>query len=141
MLFVSITLSIAASAIPPCLIALIKVLSKFEVFEEKSYHEIIWLQILKTLREEKNAVRELRRCDERVHMLQCLVMQIKFTMFMPGLVIFYLVTILRLSYVCGVQLLRVWRKIRFLEHSNRQVAARWCLGAGAPSLVSFYITI
>jgi hypothetical protein len=29
---------------------------------------------LKTLREEKNVVQELRRCDERVHMFQCLVM-------------------------------------------------------------------
>src|SRR5439155_9196473 len=61
---------------PPCLIATIKVFSKFGALEERSYHEIIWLQILKTLREEKNAVRELRRCDERVHMFQCLVMYI-----------------------------------------------------------------
>jgi hypothetical protein len=73
---VLITLLIAASAIPPCLIATIKVFSKFGVLEERSYHKIIWLQILKTLREEKNIFRELRQCDERVHMFQCLVMYI-----------------------------------------------------------------
>ena len=50
---VSITPLIAASAVPPCLIATIKVFSKFGALEERSYHEIIWLQILKTLREEK----------------------------------------------------------------------------------------
>jgi hypothetical protein len=70
---VSITPPIAASAVPPCLIATVKVFSKFGALEERSYHEIVLLQILKTLREEKNAVRELRRCDERVHMFQCLV--------------------------------------------------------------------
>ena len=64
---VLITPPIAASAVPPCLIATIKVFSKFGALKERSYHEIIWLQILKTLREEKNAVRELRRCDETVH--------------------------------------------------------------------------
>jgi hypothetical protein len=69
-------LSIAASAVPPCLIATFKVFSKFGVLEERSYHEIIWLQILKTLREEKNIVRELRRCDEKVYMFQCLVIYI-----------------------------------------------------------------
>ena len=73
---ISIMPLIAASAVPPCLIATIKVFSKFGALEERSYHEIIWLQILKTLREEKNAVRELRRCGERVHMFQCLVMYI-----------------------------------------------------------------
>jgi hypothetical protein len=61
---------------PPYLIATIKVFSKFGALEERSYYEIIWLQILKTLREEKNAVQELRRCDERVHMFQCLVIYI-----------------------------------------------------------------
>jgi hypothetical protein len=70
---VSITPLIATSASPPCLIATIKVFSKFGVLKERSYHEIIWLQVLKILREEKNAVRELRRCDERVHMFQYLV--------------------------------------------------------------------
>jgi hypothetical protein len=75
---VSITLWIAASAVPPCLITTIKVFSECGALEERSYHEIIWLQILKTLREEKN-VRELRRCDERVHMFQCLVMYISLT--------------------------------------------------------------
>jgi hypothetical protein len=61
---VLITPPIAASAIPPCLTATIKVFLKFGALEERSYHEIIWLQILKTLREEKDAVRELRRCDD-----------------------------------------------------------------------------
>ena len=73
---ISITLSIAAFAVPPCLITTVKVFSKFGVLEERFYHKIIWLQILKTFREEKNAVRELRRCDKRVHMFQCLVMYI-----------------------------------------------------------------
>jgi hypothetical protein len=62
---VSITPLIATSAILPCLIATIKVFSKFGALKERSYHEIIWLQILKTLREKKNAVRELRQCDKR----------------------------------------------------------------------------
>src|SRR5690242_16836089 len=65
---------IAASAVPPCLIVTIKVFSKFGALKERSYHKTIWLQILKTLREEKNAVRELRRRDKRVHIFQCLVM-------------------------------------------------------------------
>jgi hypothetical protein len=73
---VLVTPPIAASAVPPCLIATFKVFSKFGALEERSYHEIIWLQILKTFREEKNVVRELRRCDERVYMFQCLVMHI-----------------------------------------------------------------
>jgi hypothetical protein len=38
---VSIMLLIAASAIPPCLIAIIKVFLKFEGLEEKSYYQII----------------------------------------------------------------------------------------------------
>jgi hypothetical protein len=76
LLIVSITPLIAASAVPPCLIAAINIFSKFGALEERSYYKIIWLQILKTLREEKNAVRELSRCDERVHMFQCLVMYI-----------------------------------------------------------------
>ena len=70
---VSITPPIAVSAVPPCLIATIRVSSKFGALRERFYIRRIWLQILKTLREEKNAVRELRRCDERVHMFQCLV--------------------------------------------------------------------
>jgi hypothetical protein len=73
---VLITPPIATSAVPPCLIATIEVFPKFGALRERSYHEIIWLQILKTLREEKNAVRELRRCDEGVYMFQCLVMYI-----------------------------------------------------------------
>jgi hypothetical protein len=72
---VLITPPIAASAVPPCLITTIKVFSKFGALEERSYHEIIWPRALKSLRE-KNAVQELRRCDERVHMFQCLVMYI-----------------------------------------------------------------
>jgi hypothetical protein len=76
---------IAASAFLPCLIATIKVFSKFKVLKEKSYYKIIWLQILKILKEEKNAVRELRRCDERVCIFQCLE---AITIFTPGLAIF-----------------------------------------------------
>jgi hypothetical protein len=64
MSIVSITPPIAAFAVPPCLIATIKVFSKFGALEERSSCEIIWLQILKTLREKKNVVRELRRRDE-----------------------------------------------------------------------------
>jgi hypothetical protein len=67
LLIVLITRLIAASAVSSCLIVTIKVFSKFRALKERSYHEIIWLQILKTLREEKNTVRELRRCDETVH--------------------------------------------------------------------------
>jgi hypothetical protein len=70
---VSITLQIAASAIPPCFTTTPKVFLKFGVLEERPYHEIIWLQILKKLREGKSAVREFRRCEERGHMFRCLV--------------------------------------------------------------------
>ena len=73
---VSLTPLIVASAVPPCLITTFKVFLKFGALKERSYYEIIWLQILKTPREEKNAVRELRRCDGRVHMFQCLVIKI-----------------------------------------------------------------
>ena len=52
---------IAVSTIPPCLIATIKVFLKFGALRERFYNKVIWLQILKTLREEKNVVRELRR--------------------------------------------------------------------------------
>jgi hypothetical protein len=64
LLIVLITPLIAAFAVPLYLIATIKVFLKFGALKERSYHEIIWLQILKTLREEKNTVRELRRRDE-----------------------------------------------------------------------------
>jgi hypothetical protein len=43
-------LLIAASAVPPCLIATIKVFSKFGALRERFYNELIWLQILKMLR-------------------------------------------------------------------------------------------
>ena len=65
LLIVLITPLIAALAIPPCLIATIKVFSKFGALGERSYDGRIWLQILKKLREEKNTVREFRRCEER----------------------------------------------------------------------------
>ena len=64
LLIVSITLPIAASAVPPCLIATSEVFSIFGALEKRSYYEIIWHQILKILKEEKNVVRELCRCDE-----------------------------------------------------------------------------
>jgi hypothetical protein len=44
----------------------IKVFSKFGTLEERSYYKIIWLQILKTFREKKNIVQELRQYDKRV---------------------------------------------------------------------------
>jgi hypothetical protein len=41
LLIVSITLPIAASAIPSCLIATFKVFSKLGAFKERSYHKIL----------------------------------------------------------------------------------------------------
>jgi hypothetical protein len=73
---VLITPPVAALAVPPCLIATIRVFSKFGALGERSYNERIWLQILKKLREGKNAVREFRRCEERghhQHMFRCLI--------------------------------------------------------------------
>jgi hypothetical protein len=58
---VLITLLIAASAFSPCLIATIKVSSKFGALRKRTHEERIWLQVLKILREEGGAVRELRR--------------------------------------------------------------------------------
>lgn len=55
-----ITVLIAALAVPPFLIATIKAFSKFGALGKRSYNEIIWLQILKILREEDGAVQELR---------------------------------------------------------------------------------
>jgi hypothetical protein len=57
---VSITPLIAALAVPPCLIATIKVSSKFGALRERFHKERIWLQVLKTPREENNVVWELR---------------------------------------------------------------------------------
>jgi hypothetical protein len=71
LLIVLIMSLIAASAILPCLIATIKVFLKFGALTQRPYCEIIRIQILKTIREEKYVVRELRRCDERVYMFQC----------------------------------------------------------------------
>ena len=71
---VLIMLPIAALAVPPCLIATIRVSLKFGALGERPYSERIWLQSLKKLREEKNAVREFRRCEERVDMFRCLVL-------------------------------------------------------------------
>jgi hypothetical protein len=53
---VSITPLIAASAVPPCLIATIGVSSKFGALRKRSYKERIRLQVLKILREEGAAV-------------------------------------------------------------------------------------
>jgi hypothetical protein len=58
---VSITPLITASAVPPCLIATIRVSSKFGALRERFHEERIWPQVLKILREEKDVVRELRR--------------------------------------------------------------------------------
>jgi hypothetical protein len=57
----SLTPSIAASYVPPCLIATVRVSSKFGALRERFYRERIWLQVLKTFREENEDVRELRR--------------------------------------------------------------------------------
>lgn len=68
LIVLSIFLSTAifvASAVPPCLIATINVFTKSGVLKGKSYYEIMWLYILKTPRDEKNGVQELRRYDER----------------------------------------------------------------------------
>jgi hypothetical protein len=73
---VLLTPPIAASAAPPCLFGTFKVFLKFGALEERSYFEMLWLQISKTLREIKNVVRELRRCVERVYMFSCLVIHI-----------------------------------------------------------------
>ena len=58
---VLITPPIAASAVPPCLIATIKVSSKFGALGKRSHKQRIWLQALKILREEGGAVQELHR--------------------------------------------------------------------------------
>ena len=50
----------------------------------------------------------------------CTLAEIRFAMFTPRLAIFFLASILRLIHVCGV-------KAGFAF--DRQVAARWCLGA------------
>ena len=62
---VPITLLIAASAVPPYLITTIRVSSKFGALRERFHIRRIWLQILKMLKEEKNAVREFLRYDIR----------------------------------------------------------------------------
>ena len=61
LLIISITPLLAASAVPPCLIATTGVSSNFGALGERFHEERIWPQILKTLGKENNAVRELRR--------------------------------------------------------------------------------
>ena len=56
-----IVLSIAALALSPCLIATVKVSSNFGALSERFYKERIWLQVLKTIREENKEVWELLR--------------------------------------------------------------------------------
>jgi hypothetical protein len=56
-----VALPITSSAFPPCLTPTIKVFLKFGGLIERFYNETIWLQILKTLRQEKNPFRELLR--------------------------------------------------------------------------------
>jgi hypothetical protein len=65
LLIFSMTLPNAAWAVPPCLIASIRVSSKFGALGERFRIQIIWLPVLKTLNEENNAVREFLRCEER----------------------------------------------------------------------------
>jgi hypothetical protein len=54
-------LLIATLAVSSCLIATIKVSSKFRALRERFYNGRIWLQTLKTLKEGNNEVRELLR--------------------------------------------------------------------------------
>jgi hypothetical protein len=106
LVIILITLPITTSIVPPCSIITIKVFLKFGALKERSYYETIYLQILKKLREEKNIVRELRRCDKGIYMFQCLVMYIsrdKIYYVPPQARYIYLATILRLSHVCGEQ--------------------------------------
>jgi len=56
---------ITAPAVPPCLIATVRVSSNFGALKERFYKERLWFQILKTLREENKEVRELD-CVRRV---------------------------------------------------------------------------
>ena len=55
---------VAASAIPPCLIATIKVCSKFGALGQRLYNKRIWLLILKIVKDDNDAVRELLRFEE-----------------------------------------------------------------------------
>jgi hypothetical protein len=108
---VSITSPIAAWAVPPCLIATVRVSSKFRALRERSHIKRIWLQILKILKVENNTVREFLRCKERGHMFKCLVILISLVTILqsilcsrPGsLIIFFLATILRPGHVCSIQ--------------------------------------
>ncbi len=104
---------IAPSAILPYLIATFKVFVRFRALRERYYHKIIWLQDLNTLREERNTVRELRRCDERVYMFRCLVIHISldriYYVHARGS-LYFTATIGRLSHVCGIKYSRVWRR-------------------------------
>ena len=65
LLIVLITSPIAVSAVPLCLIATIGVFSKFGALRERFHIRRIWLQMLKTLKEENDAAREFLRCGER----------------------------------------------------------------------------
>ena len=102
----------APSAILPCLTATFEVFSRFGALGERHYHEIIWLQDLNTLREERNVVRELRRCNERVYMFLCLVIHISldriYYVHARGS-LYFTATIRRLSHVCGIKYSRAWR--------------------------------
>ena len=58
---VSLMPSIAALAIPPCLIATGRISSKFGALAKRFYKERIWPQVLKIIRKETNKVQELLR--------------------------------------------------------------------------------
>jgi hypothetical protein len=66
---------IAVLIVPPCLMAIIRISSKFGAIGGRSYNERIWLQILKKLREEENAVWEFCRCEERARMCRKIVLK------------------------------------------------------------------
>lgn len=58
LLIVLLTLLIATSIVPPCLITIFKVILKFRAHKERPHLEILQHQVLKKLREEKSIVQE-----------------------------------------------------------------------------------
>ena len=121
-------LLIATLAIRPCLIATIRVSSKFGVLGERFYIQRKCLQILKTLKKENNAVREFLRYEERginatcfTFRIQCLLMCISLATIYcinPGSL--YFAQPLFQVWSC------VWHKSRFLELSIGKTLA-WAL--------------
>jgi hypothetical protein len=67
LLIVLITLLIAVSAIPPCLITTVRVSLKFGALRERCYIRRIWLQFLKTLKGEIMQPRSFSGVRRGVH--------------------------------------------------------------------------